>query len=76
MDKPIVNTYSGCGGLVDNLLSLHKEGAVVSWLNILSVHTAGVVVSWINLLSVHTVGVVVSWIIYCHYIKKVRWFRD
>ena len=60
MDKPIVSTYSGCGGLVDNLLSLHKEGAVVSWLSILSVHTA---------------GVVVSWIIYCHYIKKVRWFR-
>ena len=56
MDKPIVSTYSGCGDLVDNLLSLHKEGVVVSWLNILSVHTA---------------GVVVSWIIYCHYIKKV-----
>jgi energy-converting hydrogenase Eha subunit F len=56
----IVSTYSRCGGLVDNLLSLHKEGAVVSWLSILSVHTA---------------GVVVSWIIYCHYIKKVRWFR-
>jgi hypothetical protein len=51
--KHIVSTYSGCGGLVDNLLSLDKEGAVVSWLNILSVHTA---------------GVVVSWIIYCHYI--------
>jgi energy-converting hydrogenase Eha subunit F len=60
VDKPIVSTYSGCGGLVDNLLSLHKEGAVVSWLSILSVHTA---------------GVVVSWIIYCHYIKKVWWFR-
>ena len=60
MDEPIVSTYSGCGGLVDNLLSLHKEGAVVSWLSILSVHTA---------------GVVVSWTIYCHYIKKVRWFR-
>ena len=60
MDKPIVNTYSECGGLVDNLLSLHKEGAVVSWLSILSVHTA---------------GVVVSWIIYCHYIKKVRCCR-
>ena len=60
MDKPIVSTYSGCGGLVDNLLSLHKEGAVVSWLSILSVHTA---------------GVVVSWIIYCHYIKKVRCCR-
>jgi hypothetical protein len=45
---------------VDNLLSLHKEGAVVSWLNILSVLTA---------------GVVVSLIIYCYYIKKVRWFR-
>ena len=45
---------------MDNLLSLHKEGVVVSWLNILSVHTA---------------GVVVSWIIYCHYIKKVWWFR-
>jgi energy-converting hydrogenase Eha subunit F len=60
VDKPIVSTYSGCGGLVDNLLSLHKEGAVVSWLSILSVHTA---------------GVVVSWIIYCHYIKKVRCCR-
>ena len=44
---------------MDNLLSLHKEGVVVSWLNLLSVHTA---------------GVVVSWIIYCHYIKKVWWF--
>ena len=60
MVKHIVSTYSGCGDLVDNLLSLHKEGVVVSWLNILSVHTA---------------GVVVSWIIYCHYIKKVWWFR-
>ena len=59
MVKHIVSTYSGSGGLVDNLLSLHKEGAVVSWLNILSVHTA---------------GVVVSWIIYCHYIKKVGGF--
>ena len=44
---------------MDNLLSLHKEGVVVSRLSILSVHTA---------------GVVVSWIIYCHYIKKVWWF--
>ena len=60
MVKHIVSTYSGCGGLVDNLLSLHKEGAVLSWLSILSVYTA---------------GVVVSWIICCHYIKKVRWFR-
>ena len=60
MDKPIVSTYSGCGGLVDNLLSLHKEGAVVSWLNILSVHKAGVNVSLINVLSLHTAGVVVS----------------
>ena len=59
MVKHIVSTYSGCGGLVDNLLSLHKEGVVVSWLSILSVHTA---------------GVVISWIIYCHYIKKVWWF--
>ena len=59
---------------MDNLLSLHKEGVVVSWLSILSVHTAGVVVSLINLLSVHTAGVVVSWIIYCHCIKKVWWF--
>jgi hypothetical protein len=60
VDKPIVSTYSGCGGLVDNLLSLHKEGAVVSWLNILSVHKAGVNVSLINVLSLHTAGVVVS----------------
>ena len=75
MVKHIVSTYSGCGGLVDNLLSLHKEGVVVSWLNILLVHTAGVVISWINLLSVHTAGVVISWITYCHYIKKVWWFR-
>jgi hypothetical protein len=58
--KHIVSTYSGSGGLVDNLLSLHKEGAVVSWLNILSVHTAGVNVSLINVLSLHTAGVVVS----------------
>ena len=60
MVKHIVSTYSGCGGLVDNLLSLHKEGAVVSWLNILSVHKAGVNVSLINVLSLHTAGVVVS----------------
>ena len=60
MVKHIVSTYSGSGGLVDNLLSLHKEGAVVSWLNILSVHTAGVNVSLINVLSLHTAGVVVS----------------
>jgi len=56
----IVSTYGRCGGLVDNLLSLHKEGAVVSWLNILSVHKAGVNVSLINVLSLHTAGVVVS----------------
>jgi hypothetical protein len=31
VDKPIISTHSGCGVLVDNLLSLHKEGAVVSW---------------------------------------------
>ena len=60
MVKHIVSTYSRCGGLVDNLLSLHKEGAVVSWLNILSVHKAGVNVSLINVLSLHTAGVVVS----------------
>ena len=60
MVKHIVSTYSECGGLVDNLLSLHKEGAVVSWLNILSVHKAGVNVSLINVLSLHTAGVVVS----------------
>ena len=60
MVKHIVSTYSGSGGLVDNLLSLHKEGAVVSWLNILSVHKAGVNVSLINVLSLHTAGVVVS----------------
>ena len=30
--KHIVSTYSGCGGFVDNLLSLHKEGVVVSWI--------------------------------------------
>ena len=75
MVKHIVSIYSRCGGLVDNLLSLQKEGAVVSWLSILSVHTAGVVGSWINLLLVLTAGVVVSWIIYCHYIKKVRCCR-
>ena len=56
MVEHIVSTYSRCGGLVDNLLSLHKEGVVVSWLNILSLHKE---------------GVVVSWIIYCHYIEKV-----
>jgi hypothetical protein len=56
----IVSTYSRCGGLVDNLLSLHKEGVVVSWLSILSVHKAGVNVSLINVLSLHTAGVVVS----------------
>ena len=60
MDKPIISTHSGCGVLVDNLLSLHKEGAVVSWLKILSVHKAGVNVSLINVLSLHTAGVVVS----------------
>ena len=60
MVKHIVSIYSRCGGLVDNLLSLHKEGAVVSWLNILSVHKAGVNVSLINVLSLHTAGVVVS----------------
>ena len=60
MVEHIVSTYSRCGGLVDNLLSLHKEGAVVSWLNILSVHKAGVNVSLINVLSLHTAGVVVS----------------
>jgi hypothetical protein len=48
--KHIVSTYSGCGGLVDNLLLLHKEGAVVSWLNLLSSHREGAVVSWLNLL--------------------------
>ena len=60
MVEHIVSTYSRCGGLVDNLLSLHKEGVVVSWLNILSVHKAGVNVSLINVLSLHTAGVVVS----------------
>ena len=60
MVKHIVSKYSGSGGLVDNLLSLHKEGVVVSWLNILSVHKAGVNVSLINVLSLHTAGVVVS----------------
>jgi hypothetical protein len=56
----IVSTYSRSGGLVDNLLSLHKEGVVVSWLNILSVHKAGVNVSLINVLSLHIADVVVS----------------
>ena len=60
MVEHIVSTYSRCGGLVDNLLSLHKEGVVVSWLSILSVHKAGVNVSLINVLSLHTAGVVVS----------------
>ena len=60
MVEHIVSTYSRCGGPVDNLLSLHIEGAVVSWLNILSVHKAGVNVSLINVLSLHTAGVVVS----------------